>query len=65
VRPTSASMGQEGGVIGALNTATSASRHLGIGGAVDHARQVVQERAQGASASYRQVRSQRGRNLSS
>ena len=54
-RPMSASMGQDGGAIRGINTA-SASRHsVGISTAVGHARQVVQERAQGAGASYRQI----------
>ena len=56
----SAAMGQDGGAIRGLNTtsaSSSSTRHsaAGISHAVGHARQVVQERAQGAGASYRQI----------
>ena len=55
----SAAMGQDGGVIRGLNSALASSssmRHAaGISTAVGHARQAVQERAQGAGASCRQI----------
>ena len=54
----SASMGQDGGAIRGLNStsSSSSSRHAaGLSQAVDQARQAVQERAQGAGASYRQI----------
>ena len=48
----SAAMGQDGGVIRGLNSTSASSRHAaGISTAVGHARQAVQERAQGAGAS--------------
>ena len=52
----SASMGQDGGAIRGLNSSSSTARHTaGLSQAVGQARQAVQERAQGAGASYRQI----------